>query len=119
MANNMTSNITKDAGPTQQNASSQQQPNASQQANVAALEKTSVMAEQPSGDEVELAEVFILVPATTTAAQPTTHSVTTEYGAVADKLPKTASLLPLLGLLGVGLVMAGLLFRMLLRRAAS
>jgi hypothetical protein len=130
MAQNMTSQITgsnnsynqasasNNSNNTNNNANSQQTPasNASGQENVAALENTPVMAEQPSGHEVELAEVFVLTPAPGAAAPTSRHNILTESDTSAGTLPKTASLLPLLGLLGIALVFSGIALKLLLVR---
>ena len=127
MAQNMTSQITASNNSNNQvtasnnsnnSANSQQTPasNASGQANVAALENTPVMAEQPSGDEVEVAEVFVLTPVSGAAVPTSRHNVLTENSTASGKLPQTASLLPLLGLLGVALAFSGVALKLLLVR---
>lgn len=68
---------------------------------VAALEKAPVKAQKPSGEEVEMVEV---IPPPPPAAR--------------TRLPKTASSLPLWGLVGLLLCMAGVGLRMFSRRAA-
>jgi hypothetical protein len=117
MAQNMTSQITA-SNNSNNNANAQQTAasNASGQANVAALENTPVMAEQPSGDEVEVAEVFVLTPVRGAAVPTSRHNVLMENSTAGGKLPKTASLLPLLGLLGVALAFSGIALKLLLVR---
>jgi hypothetical protein len=133
MAQNMTSQITasnnsynqvgasNNSNNTNNNANSQQisASNASGQENVAALENTPVMAEQPSGDEVEVAEAFVLTPAPGAAAPTSRHNVLTETSTAGGTLPKTASLLPLLALLGVALAFSGIALNLLLERTGQ
>lgn len=71
---------------------------------VVAMEKAPVKAEQPSGEEVEMAEVITPMPPA--AAQKTT----------AKRLPKTASDLPLLALCGMLMAGVGLGLRLLSKR---
>lgn len=72
-------------------------------ASVTAMEKAPVKAEEPSGEEVEMAAVIL--PQAPAAASKTV-------------LPKTASSLPLWGLVGLLLCMAGVGLRMFSRRTA-
>lgn len=69
------------------------------------LEKAPVKVEEPAGQEVEVAEVFDITP------RPIPHLSRLE-------LPKTASQLPLIGLLGVCSLMAGAILWVLFRRNA-
>src|SRR6185369_5757885 len=62
--------------------------------NVKELESVPLIAEEPSGQEVEVAEVFDVTP-------PTTAQLTQPM------LPKTASTLPLIGLMGLLLLSTG------------
>ncbi len=71
---------------------------------VVAMEKAPVKAEQPTGEEVEMAEV--ITPQPPAAAQTTT----------AKRLPKTASDLPLLALYGMLMAGVGLGLRLLSKR---
>jgi len=75
---------------------------------VMALKRAPVKAEQPTGEEVEITDIFPAPPQllaqNTTPAQP------------ASKLPATASELPLVGLLGLMLAIAGVSLRFAARR---
>jgi hypothetical protein len=107
--NNLASNITQPA-------------QSSSDSGVTAMEETPIKAEKPSGDEVEVAEVFIVaVPAADDATfHPTPHSVNTDADeVVARQLPKTASLMPLLWLSGFALMIAAAFLWMLSGRMAS
>jgi hypothetical protein len=109
MPNNLASNITQPA-------------QSSSDSGVTAMEETPIKAEKPSGDEVEVAEVFIVaVPAADDATfHPTPHSVNTDADeVVARQLPKTASLMPLLWLSGFALMIVGAFLWMLSGRMAS
>jgi hypothetical protein len=111
----MASNITQSAG----SSAADQASNGAQRANVAALEKTPVTAEQPSGDEVELAEVFMLAaPATMPSGANMVHNVNSEYSTAAENLPKTAGSLPTVLLFGAMLIMAGALLRIISKPVA-
>ncbi|MFZ3333438.1 MAG: LPXTG cell wall anchor domain-containing protein [Candidatus Acidiferrales bacterium] len=77
--------------------------------NVKNMEASSLKAEQPSGQEVEVAEVFIVAPAADDGGART----------VAHKLPQTASSLPLLSVSGLFLILLGGLFWVVSRRRAS
>jgi LPXTG-motif cell wall-anchored protein len=72
------------------------------------MEASSLKAEQPSGQEVEVAEVFIV------QAPPADDGTRT----VAQKLPQTASSLPLLSVWGLFLLLLGGLFWVVARRAS-
>src|ERR1700722_243334 len=113
MASNMTPNITQSAG----SSAAEQADKGAQQTNVTALKNTPVKAIQPNGDEVEVAEVFILTPGSTGEAN-TLHDVNTEYTTVAAKLPKTATLFPAVFLFGALLMMAGVLLRIISKPVA-
>jgi hypothetical protein len=97
MPNKMASNI-----PPAQNT------NQASNAGVQALKDTPLKAEEPQGQEVELAEVFVMQPVATD----------TSGSEVAEKLPKTASFLPLFGLLGCAFIAASALLWLASRRAA-
>jgi len=85
-------------------------------ASVTALKDTSVKAEQPNGDEVEVAEVFVGEAPAGGVSGNTAHNVDTEYTTTAASLPKTASFVPLLCLIGVLLIMAGAFLGIVVRR---
>lgn len=70
---------------------------------VQALKQAPLMAQQPNQQETEVAQAFPPQPATQpTTAQPTTVQPATTGTAMREKaLPKTASALPLIGLLGL------------------
>jgi hypothetical protein len=109
MPNNLASNITQPA-------------QSSSDSGVTAMKEAPIKAEKPSGDEVEVAEVFIVaVPAADDATfHPTPHSVNTDADELAARqLPKTASLMPLLWLSGFALMIAGAFLWMLSTRMAS
>ena len=93
----------------QQTASNINQPaqSASDQS-VKDMEASSLKAEQPSGQEVEVAEVFIV------QAPPADDGTR----AVAQKLPQTASSLPLLSVWGLFLLLLGGLFWVVARRVS-
>jgi|SwirhisoilCB1_FD_contig_91_1120397_length_1579_multi_3_in_0_out_0_2 hypothetical protein len=78
---------------------------------VVALKKAPVKAEQPTGEEVEIADLFPVPPQL--LAQNTSP---TQSSSPAHKLPATASELPLVGLLGLLLASAGVLLRFAARR---
>lgn len=108
MPNNLASNIMQPA-------------QSSSDSSVTAMKEAPIKAEKPSGDEVEVAEVFIItVPAADDANfHPTPHTVNTDAGEVAVRqLPKTASLMPLLWLTGFALMIAGAFLWMLSKRVA-
>jgi len=69
------------------------------------LEKAPLKAEQPSGEETEIAQAFPTTPPA--GAQP-----------IKEPLPKTASMLPLIGLSGLLLVSTGAMFWLFSKRAA-
>lgn len=94
----------------QQTASNINQPaqSASDQ-NVKTMEDSSLKAEEPNGEEVPLATVFII------HAPPPDEGTAT----VAQKLPQTASSLPLLSVSGLFLILLGGLFWVASRRRAS
>ena len=69
------------------------------------MEKAPVKAEEPSGTEVEVAEAFEVTPRPSTQLAQAT-------------LPKTGSMLPLIGLMGLLLVSAGTVLRTFAKRSA-
>ena len=73
------------------------------------MEDSSLKAEEPNGEEVPLATVFII------HAPPPDEGTAT----VAQKLPQTASSLPLLSVSGLFLILLGGLFWVASRRRAS
>ena len=81
-----------------------------------ALKKAPVKAEQPTGEEVEIAEIFPVPPQL--LAQNTSPTQSGSQAAPAHKLPATASELPLVGLLGLMLASAGVLLRFGARRVS-
>lgn len=74
---------------------------------VVAMKKAPVKAQQPSGEEVDVAEVFTTPPQL--VAQNTTP-------APASTLPATGSSLPLVGLVGLILMTAGMGLRFAVRK---
>jgi hypothetical protein len=71
-------------------------------ASVEALNNAPIKAEQPGGGEVEVAEAFLAKPDQQSSGENTTHNVNTEAASNSNaKLPKTASMLPLFGLMGI------------------
>lgn len=95
MPTETTSNITQPADT-----------NTTPQSNEQALKDADLKAEQPSGDEVEVAEVFV------------TEIPVAGVAVAATELPKTASSLPLIGLTGLSLVLAGGLLWLASKRTA-
>src|ERR1700722_6379086 len=104
MPSNLSSNITDQNKSTQDSSAK-------------AMENAPLKAEEPSGEEVEIAEVFIPVaPAgAPDNGNSTGHTVNTESHESAT-LPKTASMLPLIGVVGLSLVIMGALFCFLAKR---
>jgi LPXTG-motif cell wall-anchored protein len=92
--------------PTEMASNINQQDQASSQANETAMKEAPLKAEEPSGEEVEVAKVFI-VEAPVVVAENTTK-----------KLPQTASQLPLLYMSGIFLMALGVLFWTLSKRRA-
>src|SRR5712691_4454648 len=71
---------------------------------VATLKQVPVIAVKPTGEEVELAQVV--------QSPPPAEIAVTKPAPLPEKLPDTASPLPLIGLLGLGLLaVAGLMYR--------
>jgi hypothetical protein len=75
------------------------------EAPVQQMEKAPLKAEQPSGEETEVAQAFPTAPPS--GAQP-----------IKQQLPKTASILPLIGLSGLLLVSTGAMLWVFSKRAA-
>jgi hypothetical protein len=85
------------------------------------MKQADLKAEKPSGAEVEIAEVFLVVapipPVAADSEAPARTLMALVYDepapahSVAAELPETASVLPLLGLGGLLLLSAGLVFR--------
>jgi hypothetical protein len=94
------------SAPTETASSMNQPVQSSSDQNVKAMEDSSLKAEEPSGQEVEVAEVFIV------------HAPAADQGTktVAQKLPQTASSLPLLCAFGVFLLALGGLLWTVARR---
>ena len=85
--------------------------------NVTAMENSQVKAEKPSGEEVEVAEVFVMEAPAQQADQSGVHTVNTEETtSSSNELPKTASMLPVLWMTGMWLVTAGMLLGLLAKR---
>jgi hypothetical protein len=81
---------------------------------VTEMKQADLQAEKPSGDEVKLAEVFIVVAPSTPpepGPPPRTLVALVEDEPASGQLPKTASPLPFLELAGLLLLAAGLAFR--------
>lgn len=97
-----------------QNTNAQNAQNTSAQAaNMQQMSNAPLRAEEPNGHEVEVAEVFIVAP-------PTAAGNTNAAGRKpAGKLPKTASELPLAGLIGLALTAAGVAFWLIARSMAA
>ena len=81
---------------------------------VVALKRAPVKAEQPTGEEVEITEIFPTPPQLLAQNSPPARSDSPAQPA--SKLPATASELPLVGLLGLVLASAGVLLRFAARR---
>jgi len=81
---------------------------------VMALKRAPVKAEQPTGEEVEITEIFPTPPQLLAQNSPPAKSDSPAQPA--SKLPATASELPLVGLLGLVLASAGVLLRFAARR---
>jgi hypothetical protein len=97
-----------------QNTNAQNAQNTSAQAaNMQQMSNAPLRAEEPNGHEVEVTEVFIVAP-------PTAAGNTNAAGRKpAGKLPKTASELPLAGLIGLALTAAGVAFWLIARSMAA
>jgi hypothetical protein len=87
------------------------QPVPSMPQKTAQVENAPVKAEKPTGEEVEVAEVFAVAAPAQQADQSSVHTVNTE-----SELPKTASMLPALWITGIGLVTAGILLGLITKR---
>jgi hypothetical protein len=103
MPDNMTANTTEPA--TTMNEPS-----------VTAMKQTPLKAQKPTQDEVEVTEVFAVPPPNnqTTAAAPTSAATT---GRQQVKMPKTASPVPLIGMLGMLSLCAAASLRFALKQA--
>ncbi|HEX4076784.1 MAG TPA: hypothetical protein VHX49_15400 [Candidatus Acidoferrales bacterium] len=99
MSTNMASNITP--APDTNKASD---------ASIQAMKNAPLKAEEPEGQEVEVAEAFIVQPA---VAAPDSSDTK-----VAEQLPKTASLFPVFGLVGCSFIIAGGLLWLISKRTA-
>jgi hypothetical protein len=89
-------------------------------ASVTAMKNSDVKSEEPSGQENEVTEAFLLVePAVEPTGVNMVHNVNSDDPETASStLPKTASSLPSLGLLGMSLILVGLFLSKLTRRSA-
>jgi len=67
------------------------------------VENAPIKAQKPSGEEAEVAEVFVVAAPSQQADQSAVHTVNSE------ELPKTASMLPVLWMMGLSLLTAGAL----------
>ncbi len=94
--------------------------NSAKQASVAALENTPVKAEKPNGQEVEMSQVVTTTPPATSAdsAQNKNNNNLEAKNNAKKELPKTASEMPLLALMGLLLCGAGVGLRMSSKRTA-
>jgi hypothetical protein len=81
---------------------------------VVELKRTPIMAIQPTGEEVQLADVVTAPPAEELPVAATTIATTTP---IADALPATASTLPLIGLIGLMSLCVSLSLRAIEKRA--
>jgi hypothetical protein len=92
----------------------------SDDASVTAMKNSEVKSEEPNGGEVEIATAFITVqPVVREAGVNTIHNINTDAEETSARaLPRTASSLPALGLLGTGLIMSGLLLWGISKRTA-
>jgi hypothetical protein len=96
--------------PTETSSRISQATNSSSDANVQAMRAAPLKAEEQNGDEVEVAEVFIVqVAVAVPGAVPVDAS--------AKQLPQTASMLPLIELTALLLLAAGTLFWIIAKRA--
>ena len=78
-----------------------------QEPQVMAMKQAPLKAEQPTGEEAEITEVFPAPPAQSAAQAPTTQAAANPP----TSLPKTASPLPLVGLIGLLSLGAALVLR--------
>ena len=97
--------------PSNLEADTKMSPKSASEPSVVALKKAPVKAEQPTGEEVEITDIFPTPPQL--LAQNTSP---TQSSSPAHKLPATASELPLVGLLGLVLASAGVLLRFAAKR---
>jgi len=97
--------------PSNLEADTKMSPKSANEPSVVALKKAPVKAEQPTGEEVEITDIFPTPPQL--LAQNTSP---TQSSSPVHKLPATASELPLVGLLGLVLASAGILLRFAARR---
>ena len=84
---------------------------------VAELKQTDIMAQKPSGDEVRVAEVFLVVASPRESRADRARAATAppadnaSPGDAPQELPKTASMMPEFLLAGITLVVAGFILR--------
>lgn len=112
MPTSMASNVT--SAP--QNQNSQQ---------VTEMKQADIKAEKPSGDEVEVSQVFLVVAPTTPEPPPPPDTALVALvhddpaPTVPSELPKTASSIPMLGLCGLILLLTGVMLRMRMQRPSE
>ncbi|MBK6797388.1 MAG: hypothetical protein IPG76_11545 [Acidobacteria bacterium] len=80
---------------------------------VAALKTAPITVVKPTGEEVEVAQVITTPPA---QSMPEKQMATEDTTRSASRLPQTASTLPLLGLIGLLSLCAGLALSLISRR---
>jgi hypothetical protein len=68
---------------------------------VVAMKQAPVKAQKPTGEEVEIAEVFLAPPTDSASAPQHLPTTATDPASVPQHLPPTASPLPLIGLIGL------------------
>jgi hypothetical protein len=89
---------------------------------VTEMKQADIKAEKPSGDEVEVSQVFLIVAPATPEPPPPPDTVLVALvdddtaPTVPSELPKTASPIPLLGLCGLILLLTGVMLRMRMQR---
>jgi hypothetical protein len=82
---------------------------------VVALKQAPLTAVKPTGEEVEIAQFVTPPPVQTPAAQQTADATTSQH---VDRLPQTASSLPLIGLIGLLSLCAGFALLAIPKRVA-
>jgi uncharacterized surface anchored protein len=85
--------------------------------NATKVDNSPIKAQKPSGEEVEVAEVFVIAPPSQQADQSAIHKVNSEdTNTTSNELPKTASMFPVLWITGMALLTAGALLGLIARR---